>query len=356
MIFPFKGLRPSSGTEIKSINRLNKFLSKNISKQTDNYVKICDFFENSQLQFFQDTEPCYYLYRLESQHGCQTGLVALVEIDDAFCVIWPHENIKKDKSALYSELLNIKKTQSNPVILLHKFLKPIQILLDNLIKLSPTSVYRIAGCVHKLWVINDNSLINMITKNYSLINDYYIGDGHHRYYAAKDVFCEQYKPRLLSWLISDNQARILPYNLAVPFLNSISRKKLLKDIYNYFELHKKLEPVEAENPDQLGLYINKTWYQLRIKQHKIMMKKYLYIQQFINEKFSFDQVIRLPINARNIQMLVDKFSYELAFTLPAVSIPRLLLYINKGYILPENTTYFVPKPAVGIVAHTDLFE
>jgi uncharacterized protein (DUF1015 family) len=351
MIHPFRGLHPSSKRELDAVENLNEILL-DTTQFIDNFDYVYDFIENQQSQFIQDDELCYYIYRLESQYGCQTGIIALVDLNDTSSTIHPHENIKQVKSQKYIDFLNEKKTQANPVILLHNFLKPIKILLDELTE-SPADidVKSVAGCGHKLWIIKNSDLINIINNNYRFINHYYIGDGHHRYCAAKNDLYGQSKSHLLCWLISDNQACVFPCHWIIPTLGFRYKKIFIKKIEQHFDVSIQSDSVQPKISNQLGLYIENTWYHLQLKQPKPNMHISIFMHEYLKQEFGINNVISTYAAVDELTALVNDSLYDLAFSFPEINITDLLHCVNAGHQLPVNTTYFVPKPAIGLISY-----
>jgi uncharacterized protein (DUF1015 family) len=349
MIYPFMGSRPIC-QHFDAVKELNQGLFEYSNSHINSFDMVRNFILSQKSEMVYDTKPCYYIYQLENGYRCQIGVIGLCELNNTSCPIIPHENIRACRGKSYSYFLKSKKTQSNPVMLLHPFLESIQNLLREIVEVFPVDVSMEihSGCTHKLWVIKDPILVNKIKENYSFIKHYYIADGHHRYYAARENSAEV-SNYLLSWAVSYDQANIVPYQWVIPSLKPYNKKKILEIIKDKFSAETGSFSSDLFCHNSARVYINKKWYQFKNTKVKSIPSISILCEQLFREYLDMKKVIRIPITFSELYNIINEFSYEFVICFPNIDISDLLLLIDKGYTLPINTTCFSPKPAIGLI-------
>ncbi len=353
MILPFKGLRPFSQSNLEAIRQINEVLQNGIEPSLSDIGHINNFLSYQKQEFFEEKNYCYYIYQIESYYGCQTGLIALIEVNNPSKSLHPHEHIRMEKGRSYSEFLKIKRVQANPVLLFHKFEPIIKALLNQLTQSSPAFVLKQKNdTIHRLWVISDKDLIHAIHHQYDKMTHFYIGDGHHRYYAASSNSCPSSKSFLLSWLIPDNEVNLIPCHWIVPKLileKPQNKKDIFEHIETFFEIEQLLLPFQPEQYNELGMYLDNIWYRLKIK--KTFSEKYstLLLKSVLEETLKL-KVLSIQAEVRDLARLAKLHNYELAFSLPVIAVEDLINFVHDRGTFPVNTTYFAPKPAIGIIA------
>jgi uncharacterized protein (DUF1015 family) len=351
MILPFKGLRPSNQRNLESIRQINEILQNGVESSLSDMDHVNNFLRYQKQEFFEEQQYCYYVYQIESCYGWQTGLITLIDMNNPSKFFYPHENVKMEKGHFYTAFLKEKRVQANPVLLLHKFQTPIKALLNELTQSSPTFVLKQNNnCIHRLWTISDIHLIRAIHYQYDQISHFYIGDGHHRYYAANSNSSS--KSFLLSWLIADNEANLIPCHWVVPHLirkDSQNENDIFEHIETLFVIEQVLFPFQPEQYHELGMYFNNLWYKLKIKE--TISEKYsaLILKALLEETLKL-KVLSIQSEVTELASLAKRHSYELAFSLPVITVEDLINFVHDRGRFPASTTFFAPKPAIGIVS------
>src|SRR5690242_11001262 len=140
---------------------------------------------------FREEKPCYYIYRLIMNGRSQEGLVCVSSVNDyEKGIIKKHELTRPDKEQ--DRINHIKTTgaQTGNVFLAYKNVPAIDSLVNQW-KSTHNPVYDFTagdGIQHTIWVINDDSVINSISKLFiDQVDCTYIADGHHRAASAAKV-------------------------------------------------------------------------------------------------------------------------------------------------------------------------
>ena len=235
------------------------------------------------------------------------------------------------------------------------------------------------GIGHHFWVIDDDEVINVITKLFATIPNTYVADGHHRTAAAALVGNERRKANpnhtgkeeynyFLAVHFPDNQLRIIDYNRVVKDLNGLTPAELLEKLKVNFAVERKgpeiYKPAALHN---FGMYLGGEWYSLTAKPgtfndsdpigvldvticSNLILKDILGIENLRTDKrIDFIGGIR---GLGELSRRVDSGEMAVAFALYPVSMKQLMDIADTGNIMPPKTTWFEPKLRSGLVVHT----
>jgi uncharacterized protein (DUF1015 family) len=317
----------------------------------------------------QDTQACYYLYSLTMDQHQQTGLVAVASVDDYNSNrIRKHELTRPDKEDDRVRQIDALNAQTGPVFLTYKHNQIIDELVTKLTTNTPTvNVTADDGVIHKLWIVDNSSDINIITSTFDNMDCLYIADGHHRSAAASRVAAKrQANNYFLSVIFPDNQMQILDYNRVVKDLNGLTIDQFLDHISQSFKINAHKEPIKPQNPREFGMYLNGQWYKLEIHPDKIpnndpvasldvslltdqILKPILGIEDLRRDKrIDFVGGIR---GLSGLEKRVNSGEMTVAFALYPTSMQALMAVADAEQVMPPKSTWFEPKLADGIVSH-----
>ena len=130
----------------------------------------------------RDPTPRYYVYRLRMGEHVQTGLVftgSVVDYDRNR--IRKHEFTRPQKEDDRVRQITALNAQTGPVFLSYKANETVDSLLAKVTGAAPAvDVTAADGVRHALWVIDDDSSIELLTAAFDAMNAVYVADGHHR--------------------------------------------------------------------------------------------------------------------------------------------------------------------------------
>ncbi|WP_253180917.1 DUF1015 domain-containing protein [Candidatus Marithrix sp. Canyon 246] len=316
-----------------------------------------------------DTQACYYLYSLTMDQHQQTGLVAVASVDDYNSNrIRKHEFTRPDKEDDRVRQIDALNAQTGPVFLTYKHNNIIDELVIKLTTNTPTvNVTADDGVIHKLWIVDNSSDINLITSTFDSMDCLYIADGHHRSAAASRVAAQrQANNYFLSVIFPDNQMQILDYNRVVKDLNGLTIDQFLDGISQSFSINAHKEPIKPQNNGEFGMYLNGQWYKLEIHSDKIpnndpvaSLDVSLLTDQILNpilgiEDLRRDKRIDFVGGIRGLSGLekrVNSGEMTVAFALYPTSMQALMAVADAEQVMPPKSTWFEPKLADGIVSH-----
>ena len=155
------------------------------------YAKAKELFElrKDDHTFYVETTPFYYIYELTMNGRSQTGIVASAAIDD-YCnnVIMKHENTREEKEIDRIRHVDALSAQTGPIFLAYRSNQIIHNIIAK--RKEDNALYSFTsddGITHRVWVVDDSNEIKLIQEQFSLIQQIYIADGHHRAASAVKV-------------------------------------------------------------------------------------------------------------------------------------------------------------------------
>jgi len=327
----------------------------------------------------QDTQACYYLYRLIMGKHSQTGLVAVASVPDYDSNrIRKHEFTRPDKEDDRVRQVDALNAQTGPVFLTYRH----DDRIDELVKqvCTGTAEYDLTaddGVQHTLWAVKDQALIDEITQGFDAMPCLYIADGHHRSAAASRVAAmrkennpshtgEEAYNYFLAVIFPDNQMKILDYNRVIKDLNGLGKDAFLQAVTNNFDVKQQDSAVKPGKAGEFGMYLDGQWYRLNIKDELIPKNdpvKRLDVSLLQNNLIEpvlgiadprRDKRIDFVGGIRGLQELekrVNSGEMAVAFALFATSLDDLMSVADANEVMPPKSTWFEPKLADGLVSH-----
>ncbi len=322
----------------------------------------------------EDEKTCYYLYTQVMDGRSQTGVVALVSIDDYFDnVIKKHELTREDKEEDRTNHLEILNANTGPVFMIYRDSEEKRALVRDAMSSLPIFDFVAEdGVRHFGHRIDDTRLIEGITE---MLKDdvLYIADGHHRAASAARVgqlrrergTCsgEEEFNSFLTVLFPHDCLSILPYNRVVSDLNGTSGEKFLQTLGEVFSIVENGDKV-PKTVHRFSMYLKGKWYGLSPKFEispdpvesldvNILQKNILASILGIDdprksERIDFVGGIR---GAQELERLVDSGKYAVAFSLYPTEVEQLMDVSDSGKIMPPKSTWFEPKLRSGLFVH-----
>lgn len=328
--------------------------------------------------FCEEQKACYYIYEIGTKEHRQTGIVACASIDDYFNqVIKRHENTKPEKEADRIRHVKVCQAQTGPIFLAHRPQPELRRILDIKKRSHPVyNFYSEDGISHKVWVIEDQITIDKITSLFQSMDSIYIADGHHRAASAVKAGLEKRKEHpdydgteefnyFLCTLFASDELKILDYNRVVKDLNGYSKEEFLEKVEDRFLVEEKgTEPVQPERKGVFGMYLDKTWYRLEIKDDYIsqdavdgldvsLLQNHLLAPVLGIEKPGSDPRIDFIGGIRGLAELEKRVQRDckVAFSMYPTSMEELMKTADEGRLMPPKSTWFEPKLRSGLFIH-----
>ncbi|MGD9639455.1 MAG: DUF1015 domain-containing protein [Alphaproteobacteria bacterium] len=363
-----------SKPEIDLPDGIDHYAPEVYAKAAENFKKMLD---SGVLK--RDSKACYYVYRATMGSHVQTGLVVAASCADYDTNrIRKHEftrPVKEDDRVRQIEAVG---AQTGPALLAYRQIKAVADIIADTVNKAPA--YDVLGdndVRHALWVIDNDKYIATITEEFSKAEAVYIADGHHRSAAGSRVAKamaaknpnhkgdEAYNS-FLAVAFPANEMKIYDYNRVVKDLNGLTEAELLEKIGKNYDVSKETSQVKPVRPQEMGLYINKSWYRLTLKPEvklpfdpverldvsllsDLVLAPVLGIEDLRkSERIDFVGGIR---GLGELEKRVDSGEMVAAFAMYPTSMEDLMAVAEAGKVMPPKSTWFEPKLADGMASN-----
>ena len=323
----------------------------------------------------QEESPCIFVYRQESAGFNQEGLIMGVALDDyEKSNIVKHEHTRE--KPLKDRTMHIETTNVAAGLVWSVFRADIEItkLIAQIKKGKPKYDFEKYGYRHILWQETDSTIINKLANLFEN-KKIYIADGHHRAASAAEYRKHQLKIEnntenteapwqyLLSYVASDDQIRILPYNRVIKKLRD-DEDDFIKKLGEVFEVKKINKAFNPDMKNTLAICIRGKWFELIVKD-KIFNSK----RDSLDVAILQDKVLEPILGILNVRAdeniffvggiqdptIMEKYvtdkGNDIFFNLFPVDIRDLESIADSGGVMPPKSTWFDPKLLSGLVLH-----
>lgn len=345
-------------------------------KAAENFAK---FQENGWL--VQDDKEHYYIYAQTMNGKTQYGLVLCAYVDDYMSgAIKKHELTRKDKEEDRMKHVRVNNANIEPVFFAYPDNERLNDVVASYTAKEPEYDFTASldGFRHRLWVVDKETDIAVITEEFAKMPSMYIADGHHRSAAAALVGKEKADNNpnhrgdeeynyFMAVCFPANQLTIIDYNRVVKDLNGLSEQEFLVALSKHFSVEEKgtdiYKPAALHN---FALYLGGKWYSLTAKEgtyddndpigvldvtisSNLILDEILGIKDLrTSKRIDFVGGIR---GLGELKRRVDSGEMKMALALYPVSMKQLIDIADTGNIMPPKTTWFEPKLRSGLVIH-----
>lgn len=327
----------------------------------------------------EDETPHIYIYRQTMDGNEQTGFVACTSVDD-----YVNGVIKRHETTLLSKekdrLNHFDRCDANtaPIFLTYRDTDQLNNILDTWTEKHEPEFDMMTddGVGHAAWKIDDDTLVEEITKLFGGIDNLYIADGHHRAASAARVALKRRQENanytgeeefnyFMSVIFPESNLNIMAYNRVVHDLNGLTADEFLKEMENIFDISESKAPYKPLEKHRFGMYMNKQWYSLRLKDGIIDTDDVLAtIDAAIMESHVLNDILGIK-NVRDSQRisfvggirglkglreLTDDID-GVGFAMFPVTMQDIMSVSDAGLIMPAKSTWFEPKLRSGLFVH-----
>lgn len=339
-----------------------------------NALSAYELFKQSKI-IVREKYPCIFVYRQESAEFNQEGLIMGVALEDyEKGNIVKHEHTRE--KPLKDRARHIETTNVAAGLVWSVFRADIEInkVIAQIKKRNPKYDFEKYGYRHILWQETDSTIINKLTNLFEN-KKIYIADGHHRAASAAEYRKHQLKignnnektdapwQYLLSYVASDDQIRILPYNRVIRKLRE-DEDTFIEKLEKIFEVRKVNSAFNPDMKNTLAICIRGKWYELIAKDKTFNSKRdsldVIILQDKVLEPILGILNVRADENiffVGGIQnpTIMEKYitdkGNDIFFNLFPVDIRDLELIADSGGVMPPKSTWFDPKLLSGLVLH-----
>ena len=327
--------------------------------------------------YVHDEKPDYYIYELIMDGRSQTGIVAVVSVDDYIDgTIMKHENTLAAKEQDRINHIYNCGAQTGPIFLAYRDRAKVNEIVNKVKQTDKTYGFTADdGVTHNVWVISDEQDIAAIRDEFADENKIYIADGHHRAASAVKVGLKKREENpgytgeedfnfFMSVLFPESELAILPYNRVVKDLNGLSDSEFidkLKTVADVEEVSSQYQPVDKAT---FGMFLEDKWYKLSIKKELrsddpvsgldvSLLQDNILTPILGIEDPRTDKRIDFVGGIRGLGELERRVHTDMkvAFSMYPTSINELFEVADAGLLMPPKSTWFEPKLRSGIFIH-----
>ena len=409
IIRPFKAYRPvkeyvkdiaalpydvMSSKEAREIVKNNKYsflrvdrAEVNLAESVGEYDKVVYDTANQVLEnmiekglYIQEKTPAIYIYQQIMDGRGQKGIVCCTSVDDYINnIIKKHERTRLLKEIDRVNHVDICNANTGPIFLTYRNNDEISSIVEEWSKKVP--VYDFIsedGNGHRVWIIDDNIIIEKLVKLFKSIKYLYIADGHHRSASAVKVALNRRKQLgkytgdeefnyFLSIIYPDTELKVFDYNRTVKDLNGLSEEEFFSKVEESFYLTKSEgnKPVTPKKKHEFGMYMNKQWFILRAKDGSfdennsidsldvsILQNNLLNPILGISDPTKSERIEFIG-GIRGLKELENRADTDMkvSFSMYATTIDDIMNVADNDKTMPPKSTWFEPKPRSGIFIH-----
>lgn len=330
--------------------------------------------------YIQEEKPAIYIYEQIMNGRGQKGIVCCASIDDYISnIIKKHEKTRTIKEMDRINHVDICDANTGPIFLTYRNNKEITAIVNEWSLKEP--IYDFIsedGNGHKVWVIDEEKVVNKIINLFKEVDCLYIADGHHRSASAVKVALKRRNQfpnytgneefnYFLSIIYPDTELKVLDYNRTVKDLNGLSKEEYFKKIQEAFFVYKSEgnKPVSPKEKHQFGMYMDKQWFILEAKKGTFNESnpiESLDVSILQNNLLKPILGIEDPTKSERIEFIggirglkeLEKRAntdMKVSFSMFATTIEDIMNVADSEKIMPPKSTWFEPKPRSGIFIH-----
>ena len=327
--------------------------------------------------YIHDEKPLYYIYELIMDGRHQTGIVAMVSIDDYMDgTIKKHENTLAAKEQDRINHIYNCSAQTGPIFLAYRDRAVINEIVNRVKQGEKTYGFTSDdGITHNVWLIDKPEDISTLKAEFGVENRIYIADGHHRAASAVKVGLKKREENpgytgdeefnyFMSVLFPESELKILPYNRVVKDINGLTMDEYFEKIGAICDIEEVNAPYQPAAKGEIGMFIDNKWYKLTVKDSfksddPVAGLDVSILQDNILEPIlgiedpRTDKRIDFVGGIRGLGELErrSKSDMKLAFSMYPTSINELFDVADAGRLMPPKSTWFEPKLRSGIFIH-----
>ncbi|MFX1304336.1 MAG: DUF1015 domain-containing protein [Promethearchaeota archaeon] len=323
----------------------------------------------------QEKNPSIFVYQQVSDQFSHQGLIvgiALQDYEDGNIV--KHEHTREKPLKDRTNHIITSNVATGLVWTVFQSNKKINTLIEQIKLNKPKFEFMKYGYKHILWQETNLRIIKKLEKLFRN-EKVYIADGHHRAASAAEYRKMQLKKKyvnkeskapwqyLLSYVASDDQIRILPYNRVIKKL-LIPENDFLKRLEDNFEIISMEAAFNPKKKNDIAICLKGKWYKLTPRNIKFKTKRdsldVAILQDRVlesilgitdprsDENLFFIGGIQDP---KEMEKYITEKGNDLFVNLYPVDIRDLELIADEGGVMPPKSTWFDPKVLSGLILH-----
>lgn len=350
---------------------------KTDANSTERFIQVKSEFDSfvDQGVLIQDQSESLYIYR-QSVNGHQfTGVVAGASVEE-----YDRDSIKKHEATLterenmFCNYLDVTGFNAEPVLMSYQSNTEIQGLLERECAKRPEYEFTTTDRIkHELWILDQNAS-DLLTQYFKAVDSLYIADGHHR--SASSVALNKRRmslgthtnnsPYFLSFLIDENELKILEFNRLVSTLNGLTHESFLEKLKLSFDIENIKGAQKPEKEHDFTMCLDGDWYRVTCKEQVIdhshpvkcldaeILTNYILSPILGIHDLKTDDRIRFVSGAeplKQIETQIVSGKNRVAFILYPVTMDQVKKVADNQLIMPPKSTWVEPKLRSGLTIY-----
>ncbi|WP_316807188.1 DUF1015 family protein [Pedobacter agri] len=303
-----------------------------------------------------------YIYEQQSISGSQFGIWAMADVQDFVeGQIVRHEDTLKERAARLTEYRCCIGLEGAPVLLTYPSHGKINDFISRITRGEAIATYRQGEKLHRLWKVEHHTDLNEIKNLFLEIPKVYVGDGHHRLAAARNLHSIE-NQRIMALYVSTNDIKIAAFTRLVNLKPNFDAKAFIEQLKKIFVIssvpsNKKYVP---DRIHRFGMCLNDDWYQLDLKhdlQEMMQLADVNILQQYvlaplleIHSPESDPRLICDPLEA--IDKTLERSAApngRILFTVFRLSVFKLIEQADAGMTFPPKSSFIEPKVPYALI-------
>ncbi len=338
---------------------------------------LCAFLSEGTL--FQDEKECFYVYRQRMGDHVQCGVVGCVNAADYESgVIKRHELTRSDKEADRTRHIDRVNAQTGPLYLTYRASETIDGMVQEIVAGDPEYDFTADdGITHSVWVVDNETIIERIKRDFGQLDSLYIADGHHRAAAAAAVArmrraegtgrngTEEYN-HIMAVIFPHDQLKIMDYNRVVRDMGGLGEEEFIGRVRERFAVSCNFSRKSPQRQGEFGMYLKGRWYGLQAGEKNLteddpvaaldvslLQDNLLTPVLGIDDPRTDDRLLFVGgiRGMDELERLVDSGEYAVAFSLYPTTMDQIMTVADRGEVMPPKSTWFEPKLRSGIFVH-----
>jgi len=327
----------------------------------------------------QQENPSIFIQRITRVGRSHTGIIACAHVQDYIDGhIKRHEHTLAAKEVQMDDLFKERNGVIKPIMLTYPNVLQIDALINRITVALPYS-FKIPfeDEEHTFWQISEPSHLEQFKTLFQKhVAASYICDGHHRAVTAEKLY-ETYGDKknadnpynyIMAAYFPASEIVINNFNRVLTSLKGVKPADFLARLGSIFHIHEEPMPFRPANKHQMGLYLDKCWYRLYLREAYIpdplktpvaecldvhLFNKYV-LQHILGiEDVRLEESIKYVEGVKNLATLERKVDGEkviAAFNLYPVALEDLIAISDINGTMPPKSTYVEPRMRNGFIA------
>ena len=330
--------------------------------------------------FIKEKTPSFYIYEISDLNDTYCGIIAATSVEDfKNGVIKKHEGTIKKREVLFENYLKTTGFNAEPVLLMYEDDENFDKVITTIKEARPEYEFSTTDKkLHRLWLVQNEQVINKIISFFNKEKSLYIADGHHRS-ASSALLAEDLKAEnknhegtenynyFMSYLIPESHLKISEFNRFIKDLNGHKVEEFLIELDTYFKIENRGSNLyKPSKKYHFSMYLDGEFYSLYLRKknytfndalskldteilYRTILQPILGIDDLNNNNrigYTNDKLDILSLKTN-----VDNGLYKVSFGMLPITVDEMKEIADAKLKMPPKTSYIEPKLRSGLTMY-----